>query len=83
MEGEKKKYPIPRGAAATAAKNKYRNKAYDRIEVVFPKGTKELIAQAVGELGYSSKNAFITTAVAEKYERETGKGWNVVDDTDN
>ena len=33
MAEEKKKYPTPRGAAATAAKNKYRDGNYDRMEL--------------------------------------------------
>lgn len=70
---EKKKYPIPRGAAATAAKNKYKNKNYDRIELALPKGMKELIEQAVSELDYRSKNSFITAAITEKYERDLGR----------
>ena len=35
---DEKKYPTPRGAAATAAKKKYRDKAYDRMELALPKG---------------------------------------------
>ena len=38
MAEEKKKYPTPRGAAATAAKNKYRAGNYDRMELAVPKG---------------------------------------------
>lgn len=67
------KYPTPRGPAATAAKNKYRNKNYDRVELILPKGMKEQLEQAVSELGYRSKNSFIVDAVSEKYERDLGR----------
>lgn len=35
---QEKKSTIPRGPAATVAKNKYRDKNYDRAELAMPKG---------------------------------------------
>lgn len=77
MENEKRKYPTPRGPAATAAKNKYRDKTYDRMELAMPKGTKQNILEAVNALGYRSVNQFIEKAVIEKYEAEMGKAWEI------
>lgn len=77
MENEKKKYPIIRTPAATAAKNKYRDKTYDRIELAMPKGTKQKIQEAVKALGYRSVNHFVERAVIEKYESEMGKTWEI------
>ena len=65
MAEEKKKYPTPRGAAATAAKNKYRAGNYDRMELAVPK--------AAAQAGYSSFNSYIVAAVREKYLRDTGE----------
>ena len=77
MENEKRKYPTPRGPAATAAKNKYRDKTYDRMELAMPKGTKQNILEAVNALGYRSVNQFVEKAVIEKYEAEMGKAWEI------
>ena len=63
MDNEKKKYPIIRTPAATAAKNKYRDKTYDRMELAMPKGTKQNILEAVNALGYRSVNQFVEKAV--------------------
>lgn len=77
MEKQKRKYPTPRGAAATAAKNKYRDKMYDRMELALPKGTKQNIQEAVKALDYRSVNQFIEQAVIVKYESEMGKSWTL------
>lgn len=68
----KKKY-IPRGSAATVAKNKYRDNKYDRMELVVPKGMKARIKEIAEEQGYSSQNNYVVEAVKEKYKRDTGK----------
>lgn len=68
-----RKYAIPRGEAATKAKNKYRDKNYDRMELAVPKGMKDLIKRVSKEQGYSSQNAFVLEAIKEKYSRDTGK----------
>lgn len=67
-----KKYSVPRGEAATKAKNKYRDKNYDRMELAVPKGMKEFIKQAAKEQGYSSQNSYVVEAIKEKYSRDTG-----------
>ena len=73
MAEEKKKYPTPRGAAATAAKNKYRDGNYDRMELAVPKGMKEAVRAAAAQAGHSSFNSYIVAAVREKYLRDTGE----------
>ena len=70
---EEKKYPTPRGAAATAAKNKYKAKNYDRMELAVPKGMKQALRAAAAQAGYTSFNSYIVDAVKEKFLRETGK----------
>jgi len=59
-----------KGNPATKAKNRYNKKAYDRIQVVVPKGEKENYAQLVTKLGYKSLNEFIVRAIEEKISRE-------------
>ena len=49
--------------------NRYMAKAYDRINIIVPKGQKEVIkshAEAKGQ----SMSSYITTAIAEKMERD-------------
>lgn len=67
-----KNYKIPRGKAATAAKNKYRDKNYDRMELVVPLGMKAATEKAAKESGYSSRNAYIVEAILEKYKNDNG-----------
>lgn len=74
MADEKEK-AIPRGPAATAAKNKYRDKNYDRMELTLPKGMKADITKLVEEGVASSNNAYVVEAVKEKYKRDTGEEW--------
>lgn len=66
------KKTIPRGPAATAAKNKYRDSNYDRMELAVPKGMKARIKEIAKEQGYSQNN-YVVEAVKEKYQRDTGK----------
>lgn len=56
--------------AATRAKNKYRDKNYDRMELTLPKGMKTEIAERVREGKADSNNAYVVAAVREKMERE-------------
>lgn len=72
-EQPEKKAPIPRGPAATIAKNKYRDRNYDRMELAVPKGMKKRIEEITRQQGFSSKNAYIVEAVKEKYKRDTGE----------
>lgn len=70
---DEKKYPTPRGAAATAAKNKYKAKNYDRMELAVPKGMKQALRDAAAKAGYTSFNSYIVDAVKEKFMRDTGR----------
>ena len=73
MTDTTKKNIIPRGPAATAAKNKYRDSNYDRMELVMPKGMKARIKEIVKQQGYSSQNNYVVEAIKEKYQRDTGE----------
>lgn len=57
--------------AATRAKNKYRDKTYDRMELALPKGLKAEIAERVKQGKADSNNAYVVAAVREKMERES------------
>ena len=56
------------GKTSTAAKNKYNNKAYDRINLIVPKGDKETIKNRAEELGLSL-NAYINKLIQEDLEK--------------
>lgn len=72
MTEEKKKYSIPRGPAATKAKNKHRNANYDRGELALPKGMKAKVQEAARDAGLSF-NGYVETAIKEKYLRDHGQ----------
>lgn len=72
MEEQEKKWAIPRGHAATVAKNKYREKKYDRAELSLPRGMKAAIKEAAKEQGMTF-NGYVVEAVKEKYMNDTGK----------
>lgn len=55
---------------STAAKNRYNAKAYDRLNVVVPKGRKAEL-QAHAERRGESLNGFIVRAVDETIERDS------------
>lgn len=55
--------------AQKKATRKYIQKAYDRSEIFFPKGTKDAIKAHVKETG-ESLNAFYVRAVKETMERD-------------
>lgn len=57
------------GKASTKAQNKYISKAYDRINLVVPKGDKERIKQHAESKG-ESVNGFIGRAISETMERD-------------
>ena len=65
-----KQYQIPRGPAATVAKNKYRDKNYDRAELALPKGMKAAVKKIADQQGQSF-NEYVTIAIKEKAERDT------------
>lgn len=56
--------------AATRAKNKYRDKTYDRMELTLPKGMKAEIVEQVRQGKADSNNAYVVAAVKEKMKRE-------------
>lgn len=66
-----KKYPTPRGDAATKAKNKYRDENYDRIELAVPKNVKTKIKEIAKKTG-NSINSYALAAISEKYKQDTG-----------
>ena len=60
------------GTSQTRANNKYKAKAYDRIEVIVPKGKKsEIQSHAISSDG--SVNKFINRAILEAIERDMAK----------
>ncbi len=72
QQEEKKKWNIPRGAAANRAKQKYRGANYDRGELALPKGMKAKVKEAAQEQGQSF-NAYVEQAIKERYLRDTGE----------
>ena len=56
------------GKASTKAQNKYIAKAYDRINLVLPKGRKDEIKDHAAARG-QSVNGFIVEAITEKMEQ--------------
>ena len=63
---------MPATKAQQRAVNKYMKENYDRVNLTVPKGRKEQIkahAEAHGE----SVNGFITRAIDETIERDSGK----------
>lgn len=60
------------GKTSAKVKNRYNQKAYDRISLVLKKGEKERIKEVAESLGYSSINSFITAAVND-FEKRIGQ----------
>ena len=58
------------GKTSSAVKNKYNDKAYDRINLTMPKGKKEVIQNHAEERGEST-NAFINRAINETMQRDS------------
>lgn len=75
-EQKQKKSNIPRGPAATKAKNTFRDKHYDRGELTMPKGMKAVIQKIAKQHGRSF-NEYVWEAVKEKVQQDTGEemGW--------
>ena len=61
------------GKASTKAQNKYIAKAYDRVNLVLPKGQKDII-KAHAESQGESVNGFISRAIENQTERDRGAG---------
>lgn len=57
------------GKTSAEAKNRYNKKAYDRIELVVPKGQKEVI-KAHAESQGESLNGFINRLINEAIKKE-------------
>lgn len=60
------------GKTSAAAKNRWNEKAYDRITVVVPKGEKEVI-RAYAEANGESVNGYINRLIAENMKNEQSK----------
>lgn len=57
------------GKTSNASKSKYNEKAYDRLSLYVPKGTRDIIkthAEAQGE----SVNGFVSRAITEQMKRD-------------
>lgn len=67
-------YQTPRGPAATTAKNKYRDKNYDRAELALPKGMKAAVKE-LADKQHQSFNQYVCVAIKDRIEAETGKEW--------
>lgn len=56
--------------ASTKAKNKYAAKAYDRINLLVPKGGKDTIKAAAVETIGGSINGYINQAINERLQKD-------------
>ncbi len=63
---------------STASKNKYNAKAYDRVNITFKKGKKEIIANHAKKQGLSL-NAYINKLIST----DMGESFDAVDATNN
>lgn len=57
------------GKTSAAVKNRYMNKAYDRINLTVPKGQKDVIKAHADGMG-ESVNGFIQRAISETMIRD-------------
>jgi uncharacterized protein (DUF1778 family) len=57
------------GKTSSAVKNRYNDKAYDRINLIVPKGQKDVI-KAHAEFMGESLNGFINRAISETIKKE-------------
>ena len=56
---------------SSAVKNRYNDKAYDRINLTVPKGDKDKIKAHAEKYDGGSVNAFIQRAIREAIERDS------------
>ena len=56
--------------ASTKAKNKYAAKAYDRITLPVPKGSKETIKHAAVATMNGSVNGYVNQAINERLQKD-------------
>ena len=61
------------GKNKPASINRYMQKTYDRLNVLVPKGKREIIKAAAAAAG-ESMNQYINTAIDRRLERETPAG---------
>ena len=61
------------GKTTAAAKNRYNEKAYDRINLTVPKGEKDKIKAHAERHDGGSVNGFIQRAIRETMERDAEK----------
>lgn len=62
------------GKTSAAVKNRYASKAYDRINLIIPKGEKESIKEHAVEFDGGSVNGFIQRAIRETMQRDRTRG---------
>lgn len=55
---------------SSAVKNRYNDKAYDRVTVIVPKGEKNKLKSHADKFGYKSLNDFINHAISAQIERD-------------
>jgi len=63
---------MPKTRTSSAVKQRYNEKAYDRVSVVVPKGRKAELKECAESKG-ESLNGFIIKSIEERIERETGE----------
>lgn len=61
------------GKTSWQSKQKYNNKAYDRIHLTVPKGEKEIIKAHADKYDNKSVNGFIQRAIKETMQRDIEK----------
>ena len=61
------------GKTSAAVKNRYNDKAYDRINLTVPKGEKEVIKAHAAKYDKGSVNGFINRAIDETMARDDAK----------
>ena len=64
---------MPATKAQQKAVNKYMKENYDRINLVVPKGHRDMI-KAHAQSRHESVNSFITRAIEETIQRDDGNG---------
>ena len=67
-------------SAASKAKMRYNEKAYDRLAIIVPKGRKDEI-QAYAVAQGESLNGYVTKAVDERIERDRAPTDNVKEES--
>ena len=53
------------GKTSAAVKNRYNEKAYDRIALMLPKGSKERLKEEAEKRGFKSINALVSKALED------------------